>query len=421
MNTEVSAIEAPPDELESLRHARLELEARLDEAEETLAAIRSGDVDALIVGEDIYTLDSANAASNALRRDVLAQMEDAVLAFDVDDHVIFMNPAAERQYGRAASEALGRPRGELFRERWADAERVLRAREQLRTQGSVRSESVHVRGDGREMHVESTVSTLRDAAQRPLGTLAVIRNIDDRVEARATLAAAATELSRRERQFATLVENSPDILARVDRSLRYLYVSPVVERYSGIPAPEHIGRSRHEVGLPVELQSDWERAVRRVFETGRVETLKFIYRGRHDQSWAFATRPIPEYADDGSVESVLSIASNVTEQELADAALRESKARLEFTLAAAHVGEWEIDVGTGECRQSDLYDRCFGHAARVPGWNLDMLVVHLHADERERVRALVAHAFDTGTDLAFEARVIWPDGTEHWIDVHGSA
>ena len=109
----------------------------------------------------------------------------------------------------------------------------------------------------------------------------------------------------------------------------------------------------------------------------------------------FSSRLIPEFADDGTVESVLSIASNITEQELIDAALRESKARLEFTLAAAHVGEWEIDVASGECRHSDLYDRCFGYAAPVPGWNLDMLFAHVHPDDRERVRALVAHAFAT--------------------------
>ena len=421
MSTELSRRDATADELARLRRANLELAARLAEAEDTLAAIRSGDVDALIVGEDIYTLDSANAASNALRKDVLAQVQDAVLAFDVDDHVIFMNPAAERQYGRAASEVLGRPRGELFHERWADAERGNRAREELRLQGSSRSESVHVRGDGREIHVESTVSLLRDGAQQPLGTLAVIRNIDDRIEAQATLAAASAALARRERQFATLVENSPDIFARVDRGLRYLYVSPVVERYSGVPASEHLGRTRREIGMPAELEPEWERAMRKVFATGRVETLKFRYTGRRGQTWVFSTRLIPEYADDGSVESVLSIASNVTDQELADAALRESKARLEFTLAAARVGEWEIDVASGECRHSHLFDRCFGHDAPVPGWNLEMLVQHLHPDERDRVRGLVAHAFATGTDLVFEARVIWPDASEHWIDLHGSA
>jgi len=96
-------------ELARLRRDFAELEARLREAEETLAAIRSGDVDALVVGDDIYTLDSANAATNEMRKDVLAQMQDAVLAVDADDHLTFMNPAAEAQYGCVASDMLGRP------------------------------------------------------------------------------------------------------------------------------------------------------------------------------------------------------------------------------------------------------------------------------------------------------------------------
>jgi signal transduction histidine kinase/CheY-like chemotaxis protein len=101
--------------------------------------------------------------------------------------------------------------------------------------------------------------------------------------------------------------------------------------------------------------------------------------------------------------------------------LRESKARLEFTLAAAHVGEWEIDVASGECRHSDLFDRCFGYSAPVAGWNLDMLFAHVHPDDRERVRALMARAFETSGDLDFECCVVWPDASVHWIDVHGSA
>ena len=412
--------EAAHEELARLRRANLELESRLIEAEDTLAAIRNGDVDALIVGEDIYTLDSANAATNAMRKDVLTQMQDAVLAFDVDDHVIFMNPAAEQQYGCKASEMLGRPRGDLLRERWADAGRALRAREALRENGSYRAESLHVRNDGREMHVECTVSLLQDASHEPLGTLSVIRNIDDRVQAQATLAQATAALTQRERQFATLVENSPDIFSRLDRDLRLHYVSPIVERYSGVPASAYIGRTAAEMGMAADVQPEWERAVRRVFDTGTVGAIKYRFSGVDGQTWMFTSRLLPEFADDGTVESVLAISSNITEQELIDAALRESKARLEFTLAAAHVGEWEIDVASGESRHSGLYDRCFGYAAPVPGWNLEMLYEHVHADDRERVRALVAHAFATRTDLAFEARVVWPDGSEHWIDLHGS-
>src|SRR4051794_40270759 len=91
----------------SLRAENDELRARLDEAEETLRAIRSGEVDALVVGDKIYMLESAGAASNHFRGEVLAQVNDAVVALDNDNRITYFNAAAERQYGLEASAVLG--------------------------------------------------------------------------------------------------------------------------------------------------------------------------------------------------------------------------------------------------------------------------------------------------------------------------
>ena len=180
-------------DFESLLTENVELTALLKEAEDTLAAIRRGDVDALVVGDDIYTLDSANAANNKLRKDVLAQMEDAVVAFDNNAHIIFMNAAAERQYGKQASDTLGRMKSELYEESWPDADEKLPATHALHDSGSYRVHSIHVTRDGAAIHVESTVSQLRDAGGNTIGRLAVIRDITDRVRAEEAINAARTE------------------------------------------------------------------------------------------------------------------------------------------------------------------------------------------------------------------------------------
>src|ERR1700688_223401 len=88
------------------------LHARLDEAEETLRAIRRGEVDALVVqsagtgGSQIYTLQGQDAETNRLRGEMLAQVSDAVIAVDNDERIIYLNAAAERLYGFAAPRAL---------------------------------------------------------------------------------------------------------------------------------------------------------------------------------------------------------------------------------------------------------------------------------------------------------------------------
>ena len=71
------------------------LKARLEEAEELLRAIRSGEVDALVVGEQIFSLESSDAASSRFRGEVLSQVTEAVIATDNDGRIIYINDAAE--------------------------------------------------------------------------------------------------------------------------------------------------------------------------------------------------------------------------------------------------------------------------------------------------------------------------------------
>lgn len=409
-----------PFDYETLRGENAELQARLEEAEDTLAAIRRGDVDALVVGHDIYTLDSASTADNKLRKDVLAQMEDAVLAFDNEDHLIFLNPAAERQYRTTVSAILGHSRFELYRESWPEPEQETAARKSMDETGVYRAHSIHTRSDGSTFHVESSLSQLRDMSGKVIGYLAVIRDISERIQAEETLFAATMALSRRERQFSTLVENSPDIFARMDREHRYLYVSPIVERYTGLNSTEYLGKTNVELGMPERLCIVWDRALKKVFKTGAVDRIKYDFTTSDNEERVFETRLLPEYADDGSVESVLSIASDVTEQELINDALWESQARLQFTLDSAEVGEWELDLVTDTARHSLRHDRCFGYSEPVAYWGMQVMLSHVYPDDRERIESTIRQSIALRENLHFECRVIWPDSSLHWIEVHGS-
>ncbi len=406
--------------VEALQQENAELRLRLEEAEDTLSAIRRGDVDALVVGDDIYTLDSASAAYNRLRNDVLAQMEDAVLAFDLDDHIIFMNPAAERQYLSTSSDTLGRSRGELYQESWPEDGEQKQSRRSMTETGSYRAHTIHTRKDGSMLHVEATVSQLRDADGQPVGYLSVIRDISERIQAEATLSAATVALARRERQFSTLVENSPGIIARLDRQSRYIYLSPAIEQYTGMQPEAFVGKTPDDLGLPAADRQLWTTALREVLATGEIRRIKFELPASSKEIRVFDARLVPELSDEGTIESVLCISSDVTEQERSIAALRESEARLQFTLDSAQVGDWDLDLETGLATHSLRHDRCFGYTQPVHPWSLDVMLSHVHPDDRPRVERSFKHSRETGSDWHFECRVIWPDKTLHWIEAHAS-
>ena len=58
------------------------------------------------------------------------------------------------------------------------------------------------------------------------------------------------ELRVEEKKYRTLAENSPDIIARFDRNLRYLYVNSAIEKLTGISSKTFVGKAIHEMGLP---------------------------------------------------------------------------------------------------------------------------------------------------------------------------
>jgi PAS domain S-box-containing protein len=89
-----------PTELTSLRN-------RLREAEETLAAIRDGEVDAVVVrgsaGQQVYTLDNADRPYRAL----IEQMQDGAITISADGSILYCNQRFASMVGIGAEQIMG--------------------------------------------------------------------------------------------------------------------------------------------------------------------------------------------------------------------------------------------------------------------------------------------------------------------------
>ncbi|HEU4700063.1 MAG TPA: PAS domain S-box protein [Gemmatimonadales bacterium] len=152
--------------------------------------------------------------------------------------------------------------------------------------------------------------------------VAFVQAVANTLAAAVLQARAIGELRRSRQEFAAVVENSPDLIARFDRAGRHLYVNPAVAAVTGRPVTDFFGRTHEELELPAELCAASRRGLAEVFRRGEPGELEFELAGPNGTRW-FHSKIVPERDANGEVATVLSIARDMTEQRWAEAALRE--------------------------------------------------------------------------------------------------
>lgn len=111
---------------------------------------------------------------------------------------------------------------------------------------------------------------------------------------------------------------------------------------------------------------------------------------------------------------------DVTERRRSERAVRESRERLKIAMEAGRLGDWELDLVTGKARTSFRHDRCFGATEPFENWTYDTFISYVHPDDRQTVQRRFADAIARRDEWHFDCRVIWPDGSIHWIETHGA-
>jgi len=139
---------------------------------------------------------------------------------------------------------------------------------------------------------------------------------------------------KREADFKTLAENIPDVIARVDRDLRFVYVNRAVDVAFGRRPDELVGRRPGELGLPTALVEAALPALAAALDSGLEQRFEFRLdaagKRRH-----FIGRAIPERGALGQLEAVLCVICDDTVRALEDERRAELLARERFARASA--------------------------------------------------------------------------------------
>jgi PAS domain S-box-containing protein len=220
------------------------LRARLREAEQTIDAIRSGQVDALVLrspdGETVYTLETADRPYRVL----VEQMAQGAATLDGQGLIVYSNPRLNWLMGVASDALVGLPFASLFsQELRGEVERLVA---QARTAPCTLE--TRLRLDGRLAPVQVSASPL---GLEHMAIVALVTDLSDAKE-KAALVAAREALQRADRQkdefLATLAHELRNPLAPIRNTVSLLQ-SRLQPGSESLPGLEVIGRQVEHLAL----------------------------------------------------------------------------------------------------------------------------------------------------------------------------
>lgn len=188
------------------------------------------------------------------------------------------------------------------------------------------------------------------------------------------------ELMESQRHLMSLLDHTPDYIARFDRDLRYTFVNKAIVEVSGLSYQDFIGK--HRIGLSMMHESaEAHERMKEVLERGEVRDFYFTQPTPSGEKFYY-TKLVPEFAQGtNQAQSILSVSTDITALKIAEKRILQNHKQL-----------------------SDMYDRMdnfvhvVAHDLRTPLVNLKLLSELFEKSSNEEERLEFARLISTSVN-----------------------
>jgi PAS domain S-box-containing protein len=290
------------------------------------------------------------AAEIAYQANLLAHVNDAILATDYEGKVTYWNRAAEQIYGWTGEEIRGQLAREMLHSELTEEQR-LEVLQQVEKTDNFQLEVIHQRKNGTPIYIEATSMPLRDENGKTTGFVSVNRDV--------------TERHHTEAKFRGLLESAPDAMVIVDGQGKIVLVNSQTKKLFDYAADELIGQSV-EMLIPARFLTHHPEHRTTYFADPRVRVmgqgLELYARRKDGTEFPVEISLSPLEMDEGLLVS--SAIRDITERKLVEARLQASEEQYRSLFENVPIGLFRtsatgqfLDVNPAAVKMSALPNR----------------------------------------------------------------
>ena len=337
------------------------------------------------------------ANSEARLRETLDTMLEGCQILNAEYRFLYLNAAAARHGRRKREELLGQSLIDLYPgiEHTAVFDAIKRC-SLHRVSSDLVSEFQFP--DGTEGSFELSIHPV------PEGVL--ILSVETTERRRAEQALKASEA-----QYRVLAESLPQLVWMTDAEGRIEYLNNRCYEYSGLRFEDLADWNWWEVVHPEDRPETSRQWALSLASGIRFEVEYRLKRADGEFRWHMV-RGVPLRNEHGHISNWFGTCTDMHDQKLTEAALRESEERLSMSVRAANEGIWDFDPRKGRLWWNPTYETMLGERPPEIVSNVDWWIDRLHPEDRAHVHYGLLKAMAGPDDRwSSEYRLRRPDGT----------